>query len=347
MRWCLLLIGLLSLYSCRENVSGNLPEAVLLIQENIVENPPFASCHASTIVALPGNRLMAAWFGGTHESHKDVVIYSSIRENGKWTDPIVVADGIISDTVRYPTWNPVLFRTRAGKLALFYKVGPNPREWWGEYKLSEDDGKTWSAPERLPENMLGPIKNKPFQLADGSILHPSSTESIDEKTWHIHLEKSDSNFLNWTLIPINNDSFGVIQPSVLSYTDGRLQLLSRSRQNYIIQTWSEDQGKSWGPLTKTSLPNPNAGSDAVTLRNGWQLLVYNPLPSGNEWWNGRNRLNIALSKDGQEWEDLLELENQEKGEFSYPAVIQDEDNFIHITYTNDRKNIRYVKLQLN
>lgn len=332
--------------ACKIPEKSGRPTAIVLKKENIIANPAFASCHASTIVELPGKRIMAAWFGGPHESHKEVVIYTALYENGKWSSPIPVADGIINDTLRYPTWNPVLFRTRAGILSLFYKVGPNPREWWGEYKTSIDNGNTWSAAIRLPNNQLGPIKNKPIQLADGSILYPSSTESPDEKIWHIHIEKSDSSFQNWKRISINNDSFGIIQPSILTYPDGDLQLLSRSRQNYILQTWSKDQGATWGLVTKTSLPNPNSGSDAVSLSNGWQLLVYNPLPAGKDWWNGRNRLNVAISKDGNNWQDILELENQPEGEFSYPAVIQDQENMVHITYTYNRKNIYYVRLKL-
>ncbi|MCU0384916.1 MAG: exo-alpha-sialidase [Flavihumibacter sp.] len=346
MRWTPLIFFAILFSACTNPVNQQLPSVTILKQENIVDSPPFASCHASTIVDIPGNRLLAAWFAGPHESHKEVLIYTAIHENGTWSQSQAVADGIINDTLRYPTWNPVLFRTQSGKLALFYKVGPNPREWWGEYKISNDEGKTWSAAVKLPEGILGPIKNKPIQLKDGSILHPSSTESLDEKIWHIHLEKSDNNFQNWSRININNDSFGVIQPSILTYPNGDLQLLSRSRQNYIIQTWSKDNGATWGPLSKTSLPNPNAGSDAVTLHNGWQLLVYNPLPAGKDWWNGRNRLNVAVSKDGNGWQDILKLENHPEGEYSYPAVIQDRDNIVHITYTLDRKNIRYVSLQV-
>ena len=181
MRWNLISCLSLLINACTTQ-HNQIPSATILKQENIVDNPAFASCHASTIVDLPGNRLLAAWFAGPHESHKEVLIYTAIHENGTWSQPQPVADGIINDTLRYPTWNPVLFRTQSGKLALFYKVGPNPREWWGEYKISNDEGKTWSAAVKLPEGILGPIKNKPIQLKDGSILHPSSTESLDEKS---------------------------------------------------------------------------------------------------------------------------------------------------------------------
>jgi len=34
-------------------------------------------------------------------------------------------------SMRYPTWNPVLFQPKSGPLMLFYKVGPSPSAWWG------------------------------------------------------------------------------------------------------------------------------------------------------------------------------------------------------------------------
>lgn len=313
----------------------------------IVADPPFESCHASTITAISNNRLMAAWFAGKHEGSKDVSIWIAINDKGKWSAPKEVANGIINDTLRYPCWNPVLFKTKAGLLFLFYKVGPNPREWWGMMITSNSNGKSWSGPEKLPEGMLGPIKNKPIQLKNGDILYPSSTESTDEKEWHIHIEKSDKNGRHWSRIPISNDTFGVIQPAILQYPHDSLQLLSRSRHNFLVETWSKDNGATWGPLRLTTLPNPNSGADAVTLKNGIKVLVYNPLYKGQEWWEGRSRLYVAISEDGITWKNVFALEDQNKGEFSYPAVIQTEDGKVHITYTADRKNIRHVVLQIS
>lgn len=319
----------------------------LLKNELIMQKPPFAACHASTITPLPGKRLMAAWFGGTHEGSPDVCIWTAVYDKGSWSTPQRVADGVINDTLRYPCWNPVLFRSRAGKLFLFYKVGKSPRDWWGMMMSSADDGRHWSAPGRLPGDYLGPIKNKPVQLASGDILYPSSTESEDEKTWQIHLEKSDAEGRSWQYIPVNCDTFGVIQPSILFYPNNTLQLLCRSRQNYVIQSWSKDNGVSWSPLSKTELPNPNSGTDAVTLQNGLQMLVYNPLTAGREWWEGRSKLKVAVSEDGHHWKDVYTLEDQPEGEFSYPAIIQSPDGLVHITYTADRKNIRHVMLRLD
>ena len=93
-------------------------------------------------------------------------------------------------------------------------------------------------------------------------------------------------------------------------------------------------------MTATNLPNPNAGTDAVSLMDGRQLLVYNHTTRGSRP-AGREMLNVAVSNDGKEWDPVMTLERQ-KGEFSYPAVIQSRDGKIHITYTYLRRSIKHV-----
>jgi alpha-L-fucosidase len=324
------------------SITGSSQITLNKVSEELVFNsPPFAQCHASTIVEVTPGKYMVAAFGGTAEGNKDVCIWLSAMENGKFGKALKIADGIINDSMIYPCWNPVLLKTREGKLNLWYKVGPSPRTWWGMVRTSTDDGRTWTSPERLPSGILGPIKNKPVQLSDGTILSPSSVEK--SQSWKVHIEKSSDSGKTWKVIPIDSGSkFNVIQPAILLHPDNKLQILCRSRDNAIIQAFSGDDGNSWGKLTKTELPNPNSGIDAVALKDGWFLLVYNPTIQGNE---DRSRLNVAVSKDGTEWKDALILENESKGEFSYQAVIQTSDGKINITYTYNRVNIKHVVLE--
>lgn len=314
-----------------------------LEEDLILKNAPFTSCHASSIVELTPGQIMVSFFAGSGEGNKDVSIWLSTCKEDRWSEPYRVADGIINDSLMYPCWNPVLFKSKDGTIFLFYKVGPNPREWWGMVKTSSDNGKSWTNPQKLPDGILGPIKNKPVQLADDTILSPSSTET--ENTWKVHIEISTDMGRSWKVIPVDpNSPYKVIQPSVLLYPGGRMQIVCRSDQNRIVYSWSENNGESWSPFLKLDLPNPNSGIDAVTLQSGTQLLVYNPTIRGKEWFNNRGKLNVAVSKDGINWEDIAVLENGNSEEFSYPAVIQAKDGRIHITYTYDRKNIKHVVL---
>ncbi len=313
--------------------------------EFIYENAPFPSCHASTIAETPKG-LIAAWFGGTHEKHKDVGIWISHLQNDKWTAPIEVANGIQDEKTRYPSWNPVLFQMPKGELLLFYKVGPSPSEWWGMLKRSNDAGITWSKAEKLPDGILGPIKNKPVLLKDGTLLCPTSSENDG---WRVHFEMTKDAGKTWQKTsPINDGkAFSAIQPSVLFLQDGRLQILCRSKNGYILEAFSSDNAKTWSELKVTTLPNPNSGTDAVTLQNGSQLLVYNHVTKESQEWGGkRSPLNVVISKDGITWKEIAVLENEPKEEFSYPAVIQTNDGKVHITYTWKRKRIKHVVLNL-
>lgn len=300
-----------------------------------VSNVPFASCHASTVVESQGH-LVAAWFGGTGEGNPDVGIWLARKQDGSWSAPVEVADGQQAQGSRQPCWNPVLFQPKAGPLLLFYKVGPRPSTWWGLLKTSMDGGQSWSKAMRLPEGMLGPIKNKPVQLPNGDLLCPSSTEQAG---WRVHFERTSDLGRTWTSTGPLNDGieFGAIQPSILFYPDGRLQAVGRTRQKRIFQIWSQDEGRSWGKMSATALPNPNSGIDAVTLKDGRQLLVYNHTTKG------RSPLNVAVSRDGTNWQAALVLENT-PGEYSYPAVIQTRDDLVHITYTWNRMQIKHVTL---
>jgi alpha-L-fucosidase len=138
----------------------------------------------------------------------------------------------------------------------------------------------------------------------------------------------------------------VIQPSFLVHPNGNLQLLSRSRQKAIVSTFSKDGGKSWSPLQALDLPNPNSGSDALTLQDRRHILVYNPMQPGKDWWEGRSVLSVALSSNGLIWTPVMNLEEHASGEYSYPAVVQDAKGDIWITYTYNRKNIKYVRLRI-
>ena len=332
----LYLCALLSLQSC---VAPTANQAGIINSGFLFESAPFPSVHASTLVEADSG-LLVAWFGGTAEGNDDVGIWLSRQQGSSWTAPVEVATGVQADGTRYPTWNPVLFNGSEGELLLFYKVGPSPREWWGSVLKSRDGGRSWSDPERLPDGVLGPIKNKPVRLQDGTIISSSSTETNTRpSTWRVHFERSPDNGMNWEIIhPAPADSgeeIHAIQPSILIHTDGRLQAVGRSRSDYVFQTWSDDNGLSWSPVSLTSLPNPSSGTDALTLQDGRHLIVYNHTPSG------RSPLNVAISEDGEIWQAALVLEN-ERGEYSYPAVIQTSDGLVHITYTWRRDLIKHV-----
>lgn len=313
--------------------------------EFIYEKAPFPECHASTLVETKTG-MVAAWFGGTREKNPDVGIWVARQEfvssGGKpagtrWTTPIEVATGVQSAGKRFPTWNPVLFYLPNGELLLFYKVGPSPDTWWGMLIRSKDDGQTWSDPEKLPEGILGPIKNKPILLPDGRLLCGSSTE---HDGWRVHCEWTCDGGKTWKKSTSTAaDQPEAIQPAFLRLGENKLQMLCRPRlAGKVLSALSSDGGETWSKLFSTSLPNPNSGIDAVTLSDSSQVVIYNHSATD------RCPLNVAHSTDGQTWQTVATLE-KEAGEYSYPAIIQAADGTVQATYTWKRQRIKYVVLQ--
>ncbi len=154
----------------------------------------------------------------------------------------------------------------------------------------------------------------------------------------MHFERSRDGGTTWDIVrpPAGaGEPIDAIQPSILTHADGRLQAIGRTRSGRLFETWSADRGQTWSPVVLTPLPNPSAGTDALTLKDGRHLLVYNHTPKG------RTPLNVALSRDGTTWHGVHVLES-EPGEYSYPAVIQTSDGLVHITYTWKRARIRHV-----
>lgn len=322
-------------------VSENQWKKGIITDEFIYERASFPECHASTIAETPTG-LIAAWFGGTKERNPDVCIWVSRYVNNKWTEPQKVADGIINDTLRFACWNPVLYQAPKGELLLFYKIGPSASEWKGWMKTSKDGGITWSDAKALPEGFIGPVKNKPVLLSNGQLICGTSTEGSG---WKVHFEVTSDFGKTWKKTnPINDGkTILAIQPSVLIHKNGQLQILCRTRNRAIGESWSKDNGKTWSPLTLSSMPNNNSGTDAVTLMNGWQLLVYNHiLPPPGLAKGPRTPLNVAISKDGKNWFAALTLEDSPVSQYSYPSVIQTSDGMVHIVYTWRRERIKHV-----
>lgn len=354
-------------------------EAAVVSDVFINEDGRIPECHASTIVELANGDLLTAFFGGSKEGFPDCCIWLSrkAKDASEWSIPEVVADGVYTEftqkafgqkdledagekEIRKPCYNPVLFQIPEGDLVLFYKIGSFVQDWTGWQIRSKDGGKTWSHPMPLPDGFLGPVKNKPF-CNEGRIIAPSSTE---RGGWKFHFEISDDNGETWSYVgPLeaeqaiqtenmldeNLESMPIqcIQPSILKLSDGRLEALGRTRNGQLAVTYSDDNGTSWSKVKLTDLPNNNSGTDAITLRDGRHVIVYNDSkPEPGQSGGPRTPLCVAVSEDGANWTKVLTLEDDNEGEYSYPSVIQDHKGNLHIVYTWRRQRIVHKVVSL-
>lgn len=352
---CLLLVCATSIRLNAQTSSDGFIFAPLSSGHAIPGTPP--SSHASTIVELKNGDLMAAWFTGSREGATDVVIRGARFSHGAWTTPVELARA-----EHAPCWNPVLFHTADGRLWLYYKFGPSPDSWAGARKSSDDEGLTWSAEERLPDEILGPIKDKPLILSDGTIV---SGSSVEHGSWTAWIERSSNGGMTWTkfgpiVLPDSIDipadkgqessrlhlfkkkTAGIIQPTIVQLDAKHLRFYARSKSlsKRIVASDSFDAGLTWSVPHFIDLPNPNAGIDAVRLRDGRVVLAFN---NSSEQ---RTPLNLAVSTDAERFSVFKTLEDT-PGEYSYPAIIQAANGDLLITYTWRRETIKFVRLPLS
>jgi predicted neuraminidase len=310
-----------------------------LTQQHLYEigSADFPSCHSASIVELQDGTLLSVYLGGSGESKPDLEVRLSRKGPSKdWETPISITDSPGSIE------NPVIFQERGGTLFVFYKITHAKNYRMGRMKISTDGGKTWGPERKLGEKAMGPEKNKPVQLDDGTILTPNADRNGWVDGGNLFVERSTDGGETWenTRGADNGGISRAIQPTMFVHTDGRLQIMARG-MGKIPMTFSDDNGKTWSPLENSVLPGNWSGIDGVTLRDGRHFLVYNHVPTKGR--KGHRRvLNAAVSKDGKVWQAAVVLGVCRGGQFSYPAVIQSRDGLIHIVHTWHRETINHI-----
>lgn len=301
---------------------------------------PVPEVHASSILRLDDGSFLATWFGGTKEKNDDVGIWLVSGTHGNWTAPVEIAK-IREDA----HWNPVLSKSPDGKIFLFFKVGKQIPSWETWYKVSTDNGKTWSEAKELvagDKGGRGPVRNKMIILSDGKWIAGASHE---EGQWDAFVDISTDNGATWKktdYVKLDRTQLkgkGVIQPTLWESAAGKVHMLLRSTDGAIYRSDSEDGALTWSPAYKTDLPNPNSGIDLTKLDDGTLVLAYNPDTAN---WGSRSPISLAVSHDnGKTWPKVLDIDaGDKKDEFSYPAVISYGDT-IAVTYTWKRKKVAY------
>lgn len=178
-------------------------------------------------------------------------------------------------------------------------------------------------------------KNKPFILDNSRLIVPLYSDGFGCSLFAV----TDDWGKNWQFSnPIIGG--GGIQATIAQKKDGTLIAYLRDNgpaPKRIQYTESKDQGLTWSIARDTDLPNPGAGFDMVTLKNGDWILIYNHLE------NGRHNLKAARSdNDGKTWNWSKDLEDDQRGElatsFHYPAVIEGKDGVIHTIYSYHKKD---------
>ncbi len=197
--------------------------------------------------------------------------------------------------------------------------------------------------ERVRHRLEDPLKVRlgwmprahPLVRSDGAVLVPLANENFGIAAMAITSDGGDT----WTISEAVPDT-GVIQPTVVEFDDGLMVAFFRNGHpdRRIQRSESHNGGLTWGPLTLTDRPHPGSGIEAVVLRNGHLLMIYNDKEQ-----SPRDRLAVSISTDrGQTWPWTRHLENIPGQRFDYPSLIQAQDGTLHATYSYNLETIKHV-----
>jgi predicted neuraminidase len=310
-----------------ESVEADFKKEAVEILKN-----PLLSSHAAAIVETPDGSFIASWFAGTWEKNIDCAVVYRKKAPGSetWGDVKV-----LHKTPGRFEGNSCYLVDNEGKIWAFFNTAT--RGWtlnWIRYKISTDNGETWSEPHWFRHIYGWLIRNAPIILKNGDWVVPVYSEVLGY----------------WSFVKISSDGgktwkkYGKVgrhclQPNVVQLRDGSLLMYCRTDTlKRITMSRSTDNGRHWSKIELTQFKNPNAGICLLALESGNLVLAW------NESETGRCPLNVALSEDeGKTWPHMKVLETEpEKGEFSYPYMIQAKNGTIHLVHTVARRQIKHV-----
>lgn len=220
-----------------------------------------------------------------------------------------------------------------------FKSNRGPEMGWSEYAPQYEKMIINAAKEPTKRETGWMTRIHPLILENGKILLPLYSDGYNVSIIAI----SDDGGDNWhESLPIVGK--GNIQPALVQKEDGTIVAFMRDsgdEPGRIMIAESNDNGDSWSFAIDSDLPNPGASIDAIKLKSGNWLLIYNDVE------DGRYRLAAALTDDeGVTWKWKMHLENSKGESFHYPSVIQSVDGKIHLTYSyflkGEKKSIKHV-----
>jgi predicted neuraminidase len=203
-------------------------------------------------------------------------------------------------------------------------------------KQSEDRGETWSGVKMIDSKWGNVPRCKPIRAHNGEVLFGVEYDDGNSRIW-----RSGDDAHSWEMWGRISGSKNQ-HPALVERTDGSFLALLRpcGGPGRILQSVSADGARGWSPAEISELTSPFAGLDAVRLQDGRFVVLYNSNPKA------RNPLTISVSKDeGRTWPVKRDLVIGE-GQFHYPAVIQDRESRLQVTFTNNRKTIDHVVMDL-
>lgn len=300
---------------------------------------PFAYSDTPSIIETSEGLLMV-WASGSREGYLDVKLYRSHWNGIAWSSPVQVAEHVDERSdVQEACWNPVLVQGPDHQMALFYQVGNDRASWEGRMKFSYDGGYSWTPAKELPDGYHGPTKNKSVELPNGRFLCPSG---LAVAGWQVQMEFATPFRENWgwrkTKALNSPTEYRATDPTILMHDAQNIQVLCRSKQGYMTELWTRDGTKTWYSMKRGPLPNPNSAFDVIKMLDGRFALAYNHSTQSTD------RINLAVSSDGKEWEAAIVLDQSASTRHENPTMIQSRSGHLHLVYVINQNRFKHVRL---
>lgn len=302
-----------------------------------------ASFNYSPTIVQTTEGLLLAWIGASGLHQPDASVYLAKRAKESWSRPVKILSAVHPRTLTQSACRrPVLFQPAKETLLLFYKTKTAQGRTTGWMTSSRDNGITWFPPKSLPRFISGPARTKPIALSENSFLCGGDSRDAGRR---FHIEKAEAFRESWSWTRTRDLSSAMrhnaSEPVLLDHGGGRFQALCRTRLGHIAETWSENSGKTWSPVQRTVLPNPDSGLDAAKLGERKFALIYQH--SNRE----RGVLNLAFTEDGRRWLAAAVVELQPKSRFSDPSIVLGGDGNLHLVYSVNHRQVKYIAIDPN
>jgi predicted neuraminidase len=317
------------------------------------------SNHAANLLALPNGDLLCFWFAGTGEGQSGVSIAMSRLDNGssRWSQPVILS--------HHPGWsdqNPVPFQAPDGRLWLFHtsqEAGKGQTTAIVYDATSDDLGHTWTVPEILfsePGTFIRQhlvVFNNEWLLPAYHSAAAGITENAQNDVSIVKISKDNGKTWSGCEVP---SSGGLVQMDIVKLSEDHLAAFFRSRYGDWIYASHSANGCEWSAPVATQLPNNNSSIQAVRLRDGHLIMVFNNAQAASTRamprTAARNILSVALSPDGgKTWPWVRDVQDGnepptfsagEHSEYSYPSVTQSTNGMIQMAFTFRRETIKYM-----
>ena len=310
-------------------------------QESAFDQPEVRSVHASFVVKLPDNIQGVFWFGGSREGHRDVQIYRALMQDGKMIAPpsAVLSASMLADlSYRYikKLGNPVL--SFVNNTLYLWVVNVSVGGWATarvDLLSSQDLGASFGYLKSLRMspffNQSTLVKTRPVPMEQGLLL-PAYFEMNRLDPVMIYFDADMALRSSQTL------AMDAIQPVVVVDSGQSANVFARPNEQGFIQNGQLNlDSDSWQSADLADMRNASSDLSIVRLSATELLMAHNPGPD-------RSLLLLSLSRDnGQTWQRVKVIEQSRGERFSYPSMVLGKGGFVHLSYTNKRQFISYVR----